>query len=54
VKKSPAPRAPAPLDFVLARVFDLYRELAARERVVNAKPRAAPSRGPRTVRGTLE
>lgn len=49
MKKPPTPRVAAPLalEFVMARVFDVYRELATPERTRQAKrrdPLRAPSR----------
>jgi hypothetical protein len=56
LKNTPPSKVPAPmpLDFVMARVFDLYRELATRELAVNAEPRHALVNEPRKARETAE
>jgi hypothetical protein len=55
MKRTPPPRiAPAQLDFVLARVFDMYRELASPARGSRPAPRKAPRRAPRKMAETAE
>ena len=50
----PKVAAPIELGFVMASVFDLYRELAAPERAVSEKAVRAVRNPPRKQRETLD